>query len=80
MESRVAADESDAEAHYRLGCALAIRQQWEAALDHLLAAVRLDRTMDDDGARLRMIDVFNVLGAENPITREYRRLLGSVLF
>ena len=80
MESRLAADESDADAHYRLGCALAARQQWEASLDHLLAAVRLDRTVDDDGARLRMIDVFNVLGAENPITHDHRRRLGSVLF
>lgn len=80
MESRLAADESDAEAHYRLGCALAGQQQWEPALDHLLAAVRLDRTLDDDGARLRMIDVFNVLGVENPITQEHRRRLGSVLF
>jgi putative thioredoxin len=80
MESRLTADDSDAEAHYRLGCVRAVQQQWDVALDHLLTAIRLDRTLDDDGARLRMLDVFSVLGAENPLTQEYRRRLGSILF
>ncbi len=80
MERPIAADESDAEAHYRLGCVRAMQQQWEVALDHLLAAVRLDRELHGDGARLRMLDVFSVLGVENAITQDYRRRLGSVLF
>jgi len=77
---RIAKDEGDAEAHYRLGGLLAARSEWEAALEELLATVRLDRALDDDGGRRVMLDVFNVLGDRHPLTEEYRRRLASVIF
>jgi putative thioredoxin len=80
LETRLSADETDAQAHYELGCLLAANGDWEPALEHLLQTVRLDRSIDDDGARLRLIDAFNLLGPENPLTRTYRRKLGQVLF
>ncbi|HJN91643.1 MAG TPA: tetratricopeptide repeat protein, partial [Dehalococcoidia bacterium] len=80
LEAALAADDSNARAHYALGCLLAAKGDWEPALEHLLASVRLDRTIDDDGARLRLIDAFNLLGPESPLTQNYRRKLGQVLF
>jgi putative thioredoxin len=80
LEARIAADEGDAEAHYALGKLLATQEQWEAALEHLMATVRLDRKLDGDGGRLRLLDVFAVLGNDDPLTQEYRRQLSSVLF
>ena len=80
LEAGLAADASDAEAHYRLGCLLALQGDWENALEHLLETVRLDRELDDDGGRLRMLDAFAALGPESPITQSYRRRLGQVLF
>ncbi len=80
LEARIAADETDAEAHYRLGAVLALAAAWSEAMEHLLISVRLDRALDDDGARLRLLDAFNVLGDENELTQEYRRKLSSVLF
>lgn len=77
---RIAKDEGDAEAHYRLGGLLAARGEWETALEELLATVRLDRALDDDGGRRAMLDVFNVLGNRDPLTEEYRRRLASVIF
>jgi putative thioredoxin len=77
---RIAQDEGDAEAHYRLGGLLAARGEWETALEELLATVRLDRALDDDGGRRAMLDVFNVLGNRDPLTEEYRRRLASVIF
>ena len=80
LEARIAADESDAEAHYRLGCLLATEGDWSNALDHLLLTVRLDRELDDDGGRLRMLDAFSVLGDGHELAQSYRRQLGQVLF
>ena len=80
LEARIAADPKDAAAHYDLGRALAARGDYEPALEHLLATVRLDRKLDDDGARKAMLDIFALLGDADERTQRYRRMLGSVLF
>ncbi len=51
----------------------------EAALPRLLATVEA-RGEDQDSARLTMIDLFDLLGPEHPLTLEYRRRLASALF
>jgi putative thioredoxin len=51
----------------------------EAALPRLLELV--DEGGDGrEKARLQMIDIFDVLGAEHPLTAEYRRRLANALF
>ncbi len=80
LESRLADNVVDASAHYALGSVLAAAEEWEPALENLLATVRLDRALDDDGGRLRMLDIFEVLGTDHQLTQEYRRRLGALLF
>jgi putative thioredoxin len=80
LEARLAADPKDAAAHYELGRALAARGDYEPALAHLLETVKLDRKLDDDGARKAMLDIFALLGDADERTQRYRRMLGSVLF
>ena len=80
LEGRLAADPDDAAAHYALGGLLAHAGEWEAALGHLLATARLDRSLDGDGGRLRMLDAFAVLGDEHELTAAYRRRLANVVF
>ena len=80
LEARIATDPKDAAAHYDLGRALAARGEYETALEHLLAAVRLDRTLDDDGARKAMLDIFALLGDGDERTQRYRQMLSMVLF
>ena len=80
LRARLSADAGDAEAEYRLGALLADRAEWQEALDRLLQSVRLDRSLHDDAARLLLLDVFVVLGDDSPLTQDYRRRLGSVLF
>ncbi|HIE83485.1 MAG TPA: tetratricopeptide repeat protein [Dehalococcoidia bacterium] len=38
------------------------------------------RSVQNDGGRLGALDVFNVLGNDHEITREYTRRLSSLLF
>lgn len=80
LEARVAADDSDAEARYHLGAVLALAGEWQDALEHLLATVRLDRELDEDGGRLRMLDAFAMLGDTHELTVRYRGRLMNVIF
>lgn len=80
LEARVAASPGDAEAQYRLGAVLAVASEWEPALEYLLESAMLDRAVDADGARLRMLEIFHLLGDRHALTTEYRRRLTNVLF
>jgi putative thioredoxin len=55
--------------------ALAARGEWRSALEEMLAALRTDPS-----AREPMLDIFAVLGEEDPLTQEFRRKLSSALF
>lgn len=70
----------DAGAHLALGAALAASGAHAGALEALLNSVRIDKRYEDDAARKAMLQVFQLLGDENPLTAEYRRKLASLLF
>ncbi|PZC49402.1 MAG: putative thioredoxin [Chloroflexi bacterium] len=80
LRARLSSDAGDAEAEYRLGALMADRHEWPEALERLLNSVRIDKKLDDDAARLLLLDAFVVLGNEDPLSQDYRRQLGSVLF
>jgi putative thioredoxin len=53
--------------------------RYREALDGLLGAVRYSPE-DRDPARAAMLDVFSVLGEDDPLVREYRAQLAAALF
>ncbi|GIW17785.1 MAG: hypothetical protein KatS3mg064_0942 [Tepidiforma sp.] len=59
---------------------LAAQEKYEQALDELLESVRLDRTFADGAARKAMLAIFDILGLDSPVTREYQRRLSNILF
>ncbi|HJQ84426.1 MAG TPA: tetratricopeptide repeat protein [Candidatus Binatia bacterium] len=80
LRARVRASVDDLDARLQLGRLLAARRKYDDALAELLEVVRRDPRHADEAARKAMLDVFAVLGADDPLTDRYRRELASVLF
>jgi putative thioredoxin len=69
----------DLEARWALGCALAGRDQPGPAMESFLAIVTASRKFHEDGARKAMVTLFERLGPQHELTREFRRRLQNVL-
>ncbi len=80
IEAEAAAEPSSPRARYRWGVLLAAAGRYEPALDELLESVRLDRQFADGAARKAALAVFDLIGLESPVTREYQRKLSMLLF
>jgi len=72
--------ENDLEAAYFQSARLLARGQIEAGMDGLLDVLRQDKRYRKGEPRLVMVALFELLGDDDPSTREYRNELASVLF
>ncbi len=80
LRGEAMANPRDPRARYRLGVMLAAGAQYESALDELLESVRLDRTFAEAAARKAALAIFDILGLDSPVTRDYQRRLSAILF
>jgi putative thioredoxin len=80
LEARVAANAKDHEARLELAGGLMANGNRDAAADHLLEAIRIDREWNEGAARKQLLQLFEVIGLEDPWVAATRRKLSAVLF
>ncbi len=68
------------EAAYLNALRLIAKRNYEAAMDGILDVLKQDKSYHKDEARKVMLGLFELLGEENPLTRQYRSELAMVLF
>ena len=80
LREKVKVEPNNIAVRFELAQALAGAEKYEEALNEFLTIVKADREFQDDGARKAMIQIFEVLGSDDPLTDKYRSELAKVLF
>jgi putative thioredoxin len=80
LSARVETDAGDHQARLELAEALAALGESEAAIDHLLHIIQVQRDWNEGAARLSLLKLFEALGPTDPLTLQGRRRLSSLLF
>ena len=79
LQMKLADDPGNGVLLVHLGRALSAAGGTQEALDALLHAVTLGGEPREEG-RKAMLDIFEILGPDDPLTGQYRRKLASALF
>ena len=77
LARNAASSPDDPQARLDYANALAARGDYKRALDELLSIVDSDRAYHDEAARKAMLTIFEALGADSDLARQYRRELAA---
>lgn len=79
-QAAVAANPEDLQARQDLAMALFATGDNAGSMAQLLESIRVDRSWNDEAARLQLLEFFKTLGAANPDVMAARRQLSTLLF
>lgn len=80
LEERIAADPNDFEAWSELAVVRNAQGDKVGATEALIAIIKRDRAWNEDGARKKLLELFEAWGPKDPATLKGRRLLSAALF
>lgn len=80
LRIKLQSDPDDHESRDRLASLYAAKQQYREALEEWLTIVKRDRRFKDDGARKRMLQIFELIDPRGPLAEEYREKLARVIY
>ena len=80
LAAQVAANPDDHQARFDLAVKYNAEGKRAEAAEALVALMKRDRTWNEDGARKKLLELFEAWGAKDPATLKGRRMLSAVLF
>ncbi len=80
LRAKVNSEPNNVAARFELAQALAAVEKYDEALQEFLAVVKADRVFQDDAGRKSMLQIFEVLGSDQPLVDKVRSELAAVLF
>ena len=79
LRAKAAASPGDLDARLALGRALVAANLYEEGLEELLSVAKQDLKYDDGAPRKALLEVFELLGYEDPLTLEFQKRLSHLL-
>ncbi len=79
LKQRIEQNPDDLDAQLKMSHYLTAQGQYEAAMELLLNIMKKDRSFGDDAGRKGLLDLFELLGADHPLTKTWRRKMFSLL-
>ena len=80
LAQAVDSNPNDFQARFDLALGLYAAGEAEQAIDHLLELFRLNRTWNDGAAKTQLLQIFEALGFDHPLSLSGRRQLSSLVF
>lgn len=80
LAAQVAANPDDHQARFDLAVKYNAEGKRLEAAEALVALMKRDRTWNEDGARKKLLELFEAWGGKDPATQKGRRLLSAALF
>ena len=80
LRQKIAAEPENARFRYELGSLLATQARYPEALDMLLSAAELDKTLAKNEVRELMVKIFQIIGIRSEMADDYRARLQSLLY
>ena len=80
LRDRVETNPDDLDARYELAMALAADEEFTPAFEQLLEIIKRDRNFRDDLGRRAMIRLFDVIGPDSEMVREWRQKMGRAMY
>ncbi|RDH43115.1 tetratricopeptide repeat protein [Zooshikella ganghwensis] len=79
LEAQASKQPEDLEVSFQLAIRRVVEDEYESALSLLFTIVQKDRTFREDGARLLMLQIFDLLGSADDLVKSFRRKLFSLM-
>ncbi len=79
LQQRIEQNPDDLEAMLKLSHYLTAQARYEPAMELLLKIMQKDRGFEDDAGRQGLLNLFEILGNEHPLTKAYRRRMFTLL-
>jgi putative thioredoxin len=80
LEAKLVSDPDDLQNRYELANAYIGEAQYDKAADQLLSMIAIDREWNEGAARARLLEMFAMIGLEDPWVAATRRRLSAILF